>query len=116
MSAQSAAPEKAVRRTPLHAIHAAAEAVWTTGEDGWELAAGFGDEQGELDAAHAARVKNVTSRAVVEATNWGHVLHGGVGFMAEYDLQFHTRRGKEATLRWGDPRESLNTVAAAVLD
>ena len=73
-------------------------------------------DHGEVDAAHAARVKNVTSRAVVEATNWGHILHGGVGFMAEYDLQFHTRRGKEATLRWGDPRESLNTVAAAVFD
>ena len=53
---------------------------------------------------------------MVDATNWGHVLHGGVGFMAEYDLQFHTRRGKEASLRWGDPRESLGAAAAALLD
>ena len=71
-------------------------------------------DQGELDALHAAKVKSVVSRSVVDATNWGHVLHGGVGFMAEYDLQFHTRRGKEASLRWGDPRESLGAVAASV--
>ena len=73
-------------------------------------------DQGEVDPAQAARVKGVASRAVVDATNWGHVLHGGVGFMAEYDLQFHTRRGKEASLRWGDPRESLSALAAAVLN
>ena len=71
-------------------------------------------DQGELDALHAAKVKSVVSRSVTDATNWGHVLHGGVGFMAEYDLQFHTRRGKEASLRWGDPRESLGAVAASV--
>jgi alkylation response protein AidB-like acyl-CoA dehydrogenase len=73
-------------------------------------------DQGEVDATHAAKVKSVASRAMIEATNWGHVLHGGVGFMAEYDLQFHTRRGKEASLRWGDPRESLSAVASTVLD
>ena len=73
-------------------------------------------DQGEVDPAQAARVKGVASRAVVDATNWGHVLHGGVGFMAEYDLQFHTRRGREASLRWGDPRESLSALAAAVLN
>lgn len=73
-------------------------------------------DRGEADPAHAARVKAAVSRAVVDATNWGHVLHGGVGFMAEYDLQFHTRRGKEASLRWGDPRESLGAAAAALLD
>ena len=71
-------------------------------------------DQDEVDALHAAKVKSVVSRSMVDATNWGHVLHGGVGFMAEYDLQFHTRRGKEASLRWGDPRESLGAVAASV--
>lgn len=73
-------------------------------------------DQGEVNPLQAAKVKSIASRAMVEATNWGHVLHGGVGYMAEYDLQFHTRRGKEASLRWGDPRESLSMVAATVLD
>ena len=36
-------------------------------------------DQGELDALHAAKVKSVVSRSVTDATNWGHVLHGGVG-------------------------------------
>jgi alkylation response protein AidB-like acyl-CoA dehydrogenase len=72
-------------------------------------------DRGIVDPAQVAKVKAVTSKTVVEATNWGHILHGGVGFMAEYDLQFHTRRGKEASLRWGDPRESLTAVADAVL-
>jgi alkylation response protein AidB-like acyl-CoA dehydrogenase len=69
----------------------------------------------EVDPVQVASVKGVAARTVTEATNWGHILHGGVGFMAEYDLQFHTRRGKEAALRWGDPREVTNIVAEAVL-
>ena len=72
-------------------------------------------EQGVVDPLQAAKVKAVAARTVTDTTNWCHVLHGGVGFMAEYDLQFHTRRGKEAALRWGDPRESLRTVADAAL-
>ena len=72
-------------------------------------------DQDSVDPAQVARVKAIAARAVTETTMWAHVLHGGVGFMAEYDLQFHTRRGKEAALRWGTPRECLNVVAATTL-
>lgn len=73
-------------------------------------------DEGRLDAAQVARVKAITSRTVTESTMWSHIMHGGIGFMEEYDLQFHTRRGKEAALRWGDPRESLSATADALLD
>lgn len=60
-------------------------------------------------------VKAVTARAVTDVTMWSHVLHGGLGYMEEYDLQFHTRRGKEAALRWGGMRESMTAIADAAL-
>ena len=60
-------------------------------------------------------VKAITARAVTDVTMWSHVLHGGLGYMEEYDLQFHTRRGKEAALRWGGMRESMTAIANAAL-
>lgn len=68
-----------------------------------------------VDPGQVATVKAVTSKAVTDVTMWSHILHGGIGYMKEYDLQFYTRRGKEAALRWGDVRESMNAVADAVL-
>ena len=71
--------------------------------------------EGDADPAQAPLVKGITARAATDVTMWSHVLHGGIGFMREYDLQFHTRRGKEAALRWGDMREAVTAVAAAAL-
>ena len=68
-----------------------------------------------VDPAQVPVVKAIAARTVTDVTMWSHVLHGGIGFMAEYDLQFHTRRGKEAALRWGGLRESMNAIADAAL-
>ena len=39
----------------------------------------------------------------------------GIGYTREYDLQFHTRGGKEAALRLGELREAIGRVADAAL-
>ena len=78
------------------------ELIWQIGE-------------GVADPAQAPLVRGITARAATDVTMWSHVLHGGIGFMKEYDLQFHTRRGKEAALRWGGMREAVTAIAEAVL-
>jgi alkylation response protein AidB-like acyl-CoA dehydrogenase len=75
----------------------------------WQIDAGV------VDPAQVPLVKGITARAATDVTMWSHVLHGGIGFMKEYDLQFHTRRGKEAALRWGGMREAVTAVADAAL-
>ncbi len=72
-------------------------------------------EAGELDPAQVPLVQGITARAATDVTMWSHVLHGGIGFMKEYDLQFHTRRGKEASLRWGGMREAVTAIGDAAL-
>ena len=78
------------------------ELIWQIGEGAW-------------DPAQVALVRGITARAATDVTMWSHVLHGGIGFMREYDLQFHTRRGKEAALRWGGMREAATAIADAAL-
>ena len=78
------------------------ELIWQIGE-------------GVEDPAQVALVRGITARAATDVTMWSHVLHGGIGFMREYDLQFHTRRGKEAALRWGGMREAVTAIADAAL-
>jgi alkylation response protein AidB-like acyl-CoA dehydrogenase len=72
-------------------------------------------EHGVIDPTQAAVVKAATARAVSHVTQEAHVLHGGIGYITEYDLYFNTIRGKEAALRFGGMREALGTVADALL-
>ena len=72
-------------------------------------------EHGTIDPAQAAVVKAATARTVSHVTQEAHVLHGGIGYITEYDLYFNTIRGKEAALRFGGMREALGTAAAALL-
>ena len=78
------------------------ELIWQIGE-------------GVVAPAQVSLVRGITARAATDVTMWSHVLHGGIGFMREYDLQFHTRRGKEAALRWGGMREAVTAIADAAL-
>lgn len=78
------------------------ELIWRIGE-------------GTADPEQVSLVRGITARAATDVTMWSHVLHGGIGFMREYDLQFHTRRGKEAALRWGGMREAVTAIADAAL-
>jgi alkylation response protein AidB-like acyl-CoA dehydrogenase len=42
---------------------------------------------------------------------WSLHVHGGYGFMEEYDIQLHFRRAKAARLVLGDPRRELQHLA-----
>ncbi len=79
-----------------------------------ELLWRFGE--GSEDPEQIAVVKAVTAQTVGQVTQDCHLLHGGIGFITEYDLYFHTIRGKEASLRFGGAGEALRTVANALLD
>lgn len=58
--------------------------------------------------------KGVVSRMSPEVTMLAQQLHGGIGFIEEYDLHFFTLRGKERSLAWGTAEECLNAVAGKV--
>jgi alkylation response protein AidB-like acyl-CoA dehydrogenase len=61
-------------------------------------------------------VKAITADTVTRVTQDCHLLHGGIGFITEYDLYFHTIRGKEAALRYGSVREALGVIADKLLN
>ena len=67
-------------------------------------------DQGEATRRDVAMVKAITSKMAPQVLQDCHMLHGGIGYMQEYDLHFFTRRGKEASLRWGSARETMNVV------
>ncbi|MEX2293288.1 MAG: acyl-CoA dehydrogenase [Acidimicrobiales bacterium] len=46
-----------------------------------------------------------------EAAAFSLHVHGGYGFMVEYDVQLHVRRAKATRLLLGDPRRELDVVA-----
>ena len=60
-------------------------------------------------------MKAITADTVSRVTQDCHLLHGGIGFIIEYDLYFSTIRGKEAALRFGGAREALRGVADSLL-
>ena len=61
--------------------------------------------------AHAAVAKVSASNAGREVTMLAHELHGGIGYMAEFDLHFYSRRAKGWELKWGTPDQMLREVA-----
>ena len=50
------------------------------------------------------------------AASWGLHVHGGYGFMEEYDIQLHFRRAKATRLVLGDPRRELQSLAGRLWD
>jgi alkylation response protein AidB-like acyl-CoA dehydrogenase len=60
-----------------------------------------------------AIAKAWTSEAYTRACLTAHQLHGGIGFMMEYDLQLWTRQAKAQEAAWGSPdsyRRQLATM------
>ena len=91
--------------------HCANMAIWLEGPRGaaygvaWRLSKG-------LDAGfHAAVAKVSASNAGREVTILAHQLHGGIGYMAEFDLHFYSRRAKGWEIKWGTPDQLLRKVA-----
>ena len=64
----------------------------------------------------AAVASYVAGRAAEIAVIEGAQLHGGIGFMSEYELSFHFRRAKAGQLRLGGEVDQLEMVAARLAD
>jgi alkylation response protein AidB-like acyl-CoA dehydrogenase len=74
-------------------------ARWTTYEALWKLDAGR--ERPDI-AMHLA--KACASEGYVQATNYAHEVHAGIGVMREYGLTLHTRTSRSLYHALGDPR------------
>jgi alkylation response protein AidB-like acyl-CoA dehydrogenase len=69
-------------------------------------------DQGSADATRLAPMAFAHAGAVAQAAAGAALhLHGGYGFMEEYDVQLYFRRAKAARLVMGDPRRDLQTLA-----
>jgi alkylation response protein AidB-like acyl-CoA dehydrogenase len=75
------------------------EAVWALDE---------GDPSAPARAAQAGWYCGAVAE---EAAGFSLHVHGGYGFMLEYDVQHHVRRAKAARLLLGDPHRELRTIA-----
>lgn len=80
-------------------------ARWAAYEAVWRLS------QGHDARFHAAVAKASASTAGREVTMLAHQLHAGIGYMAEFDLHFYSRRAKGWELKWGTPDEMFLKLA-----
>ena len=69
------------------------------------------DEDDPTAALRAAQASWYCGEVAEEAAGFSLHVHGGYGFMLEYDVQLHVRRAKASRLLLGDPRRELQVVA-----
>lgn len=82
-------------------------ARWTTYEAIWKLDDG---KRGSEVAAHLAKV--CASEGFVQAVNYAHEVHAGVGVMREYGLTQFTRLSRSLYFAMGDPKWHRRRLAA----
>ena len=68
-------------------------------------------EDGESASKEVALAKTLTNHAYKWTTLTAQQIHGGIGFMEEYDLQLWTRRAKVAELKYGASPGYVETFA-----
>jgi alkylation response protein AidB-like acyl-CoA dehydrogenase len=74
----------------------------------WDL------DRGDATDTQIAIAKTQASKTATETPMLAHQLHGGMGFVVEYDLHFFSLRGKQASLSWGTAEECLAEVAKTI--
>jgi alkylation response protein AidB-like acyl-CoA dehydrogenase len=79
-------------------------------------AAWAADEDRRDAPALASMALSFATRTAVAATGNSLHVHGGYGFMLEYDIQLYYRRAKAYPLLLGDPRRELDHLAALLWD
>jgi len=65
-------------------------------------------------AREIALAKILTDHAYKWTTLTAQQIHGGIGFMEEYDLQLWTRRARVAELKYGASAQHRETFAASM--
>jgi alkylation response protein AidB-like acyl-CoA dehydrogenase len=83
-------------------------ARWTAYEALWKLDTG----RPAADSIHLA--KAVGSEAYLQACNYAHEVHAGVGSMTEYGLTLHTTASRTLYHYLGDPRYHRRRLAEAL--
>ena len=68
-------------------------------------------EDSESSSKEIALAKTLTNHAYKWTTLTAQQIHGGIGFMEEYDLQLWTRRAKVAELKYGASSGYVETFA-----
>ncbi|MDP6824443.1 MAG: acyl-CoA dehydrogenase family protein [Dehalococcoidia bacterium] len=86
-------------------------ARWTTYEALWKIDEHKGDQDISVHLAKA-----VTSEGFVQATNYAHEVHAGVGVMREYGLSLFTRLSRSLYHSLGDPEYHRRKLAELVVD
>ena len=71
-------------------------------------------EDGEPADKEIALAKTLTNHAYKSATLSAQQIHGGIGFMEEYDLQLWTRRAKAAEMKYGASSGYVERFAQAM--
>lgn len=69
------------------------------------------DEADLTAPMRAAQASWYCGRVADEAAGFSLHVHGGYGFMLEYDVQLHVRRAKATRLLLGDPLRELEVIA-----
>jgi alkylation response protein AidB-like acyl-CoA dehydrogenase len=69
------------------------------------------DEDEPTAPALSAQASWYCGQVADEAAGFSLHVHGGYGFMLEYDVQLHVRRAKATRLLLGDPRRELQVIA-----
>ncbi len=70
------------------------------------------DEDDPRAPMHAAQASWYCGQVADEAAGFSLHVHGGYGFMLEYDVQLHVRRAKATRLLLGNPRHELSVIAS----
>ena len=86
-------------------------ARWTTYEALWTLDSG---RAGADVSMHMA--KAVASEGYVQATNYAHEVHAGVGVMREYGLTLFTRLSRSLYSALGDPQYHRRALGDLLVD
>ena len=86
-------------------------ARWTTYEAIWKL---DDEKRGAEVSAHLAKV--CASEGFVQAVNYAHEVHAGVGVMREYGLTQFTRVSRSLYYALGDPKWHRQRLAELLPD
>jgi alkylation response protein AidB-like acyl-CoA dehydrogenase len=86
-------------------------ARWTTYEVLWKLDSGKPDAEVSMHLAKA-----VSSEAYIQATNYAHEVHAGVGVMREYGLTLFTQLSRSLYHALGDPAYHQRKLGDLLVD
>jgi alkylation response protein AidB-like acyl-CoA dehydrogenase len=94
--------------------HCADMATWVEAARFLAYEAVWAVEHGVATEKQVALAKACASRTATQVPMQAHQLHGGIGFIEEYDLYFFSLRGKQHALSWGTSEECLRIVAESI--